>query len=235
MDQAAQSRLRPSARTLLLGAAGGAAATTAAALLAFGQGGGHATIGRAAAGRSLWPSQALQNTLALDRAPARKAPLFSLTDQHGRRVSLADLRGRVVVLEPMDPHCTDLCPIVSQEFVLAAHRLGAAARRVVFLGINVNQYHERPADVDAFSRHHGLDRLADWHFLTGSTQALRRVWKAYGIDVEPSRSGDVTHSALMTFVDPLGRERWIAAPDYARPRIPAFAAGIAAVAERLLR
>ncbi|HKI91547.1 MAG TPA: SCO family protein, partial [Gaiellaceae bacterium] len=138
------------------------------------------------------------------------------------------------VLEPMDPHCTDLCPIVSQEFVIAAQRLGPKAQQVVFLGVNVNQYHERPAEVDAFSRRHGLDRLPNWHFLTGSTAALERVWHAYGISVEPSKSGDVVHSALMWFIDPQGRERWVAAPDYDKPQIPRFGAGIASVTSHLL-
>ncbi len=166
--------------------------------------------------------------------PAQQAPLFALVDQHGRHVSLAALRGKVVVLEPMDPHCTDICPIVSEEFVLAAQRLGARARQVVFLGVNVNQYHERPAEVDVFSRHHGLDRLANWHFLTGSTAALERVWHAYGISVQPNATGDVVHSALMWFIDPQGRERWVATPNYDKPQIPKFGAGIASVASRLL-
>lgn len=165
--------------------------------------------------------------------PAKPAPPFRLVDQHGRSVSLASLHGRVVVLEAMDPKCTDLCPIVSQDFVDAARALGHRAARVVFVGINVNQYHARVADVLAFSRLHGLERLRNWHFLTGSTRQLRRIWQAYGITVEPNRSGDVIHSALMEFIDPAGRERWIASPAYNRAAIPQWGRGIATVAEHL--
>jgi cytochrome oxidase Cu insertion factor (SCO1/SenC/PrrC family) len=190
--------------------------------------------GRAGQGAAAWqPPGSLGRLMNLFGTPARPAPSFALTDQHGRSVSLASLRGRVIVLEPMDPKCTSLCPIVSQDFVDAAHALGHASSRVVFLGINVNQYHARVADVLAFSRLHRLEPLPNWHFLTGSTRQLRRVWRSYGIAVKPSRSGDVAHSALMEFIDPKGRERWIASPDYNRAAIPQWGAGIATVAGHL--
>ncbi len=186
--------------------------------------------GRAAAWQ---PPGSVSEVMHLMPLPAKPAPGFSLTDQHGRSVSLASLRGRAVVIEPMDPKCRELCPIVSQDFVDADHSLGRRASRVVFLGLNVNQHHARVADVLAFSRLHRLEGLPNWHFLTGSTRQLRRVWRAYGIAVEPSRSGDVTHSALMEFVDPAGRERWLASPEYDRAAIPQWGAGIAAVAAHL--
>jgi hypothetical protein len=41
---------------------------------------------------------------------------FQLTDQHGRTVSLASLRGKVVLLTFLDPVCTTDCPLIAQEF-----------------------------------------------------------------------------------------------------------------------
>ena len=38
------------------------------------------------------------------------APAFSLTDQHGRDVTLASLRGKVVLLTFLDPVCTTRLP-----------------------------------------------------------------------------------------------------------------------------
>ena len=73
--------------------------------------------------------------------PVRPAPGFTLTDQDGRVLPLSAFRGKVVVLEFMDPHCTDICPIVSAEFTNA-----------VFAAVNVNQYHHGVADVAAYSR-----------------------------------------------------------------------------------
>src|SRR5215470_1544862 len=59
----------------------------------------------------------LANEMLLTPLPRQQAPGFTLTDQAGRTTGLSALRGKVVVLEFMDPHCTDICPIVSQEFV----------------------------------------------------------------------------------------------------------------------
>jgi len=39
------------------------------------------------------------------------------------------------------------------------------------------------------------------------------VWRAYGIGVSaPSRNADIVHTSEVVFIDPGGRERYIAAP-----------------------
>lgn len=160
----------------------------------------------------------------LDRTPA---PDFTLTDQHGKKIALTDLRGKVIVLEFMDPKCTDICPIVSQEIVDANKDLGPKAADVVYLAVNVNQYHEAQQDVLQFSQEHGLDRLPNWHFLTGNTPQLQAVWKAYGIEVVPNPTGDVEHSSFMYFIDRQGKERYLANPDNSRALISEWGKGIA--------
>ena len=80
-------------------------------------------------------STALAGLMKLAAVPVTSAPGFTLTDQAGHPVSVAGLRGRVAVLEFMDPHCTDICPIVSQEFIDAYRDLGDRAARVVFVAV----------------------------------------------------------------------------------------------------
>jgi len=156
---------------------------------------------------------ALANLMQLSPVPVASAPGFTLTDQGGHAMSLASLRGRVVVLNFMDPHCTDICPIVSQEFVDAYRDLGSRAAHVVFIAVNVNRYHLRVADVAAFSREQRLSSIPSWHFLTGSYPGLRAVWQAYEVVVDaPSPNADVIHSSLMYFIDAQGRERFLASP-----------------------
>ena len=75
-------------------------------------------------------STSLANLMALAPVPRQRAPGFTLTDQHGRRLGLGSFRVHPVVLEFMDPHCTDICPIVSQEFVDAYHDLGQRGPQV---------------------------------------------------------------------------------------------------------
>ena len=104
-------------------------------------------------------STSLANLMQLSPVPVTSAPGFTLTDQGGQAMLLAGLKGRVVVLEFMDPHCTDICPIVSQEFIDAYRDLGASAPHVVFLAVNVNRYHLQVADVAAFSAEQRLTQI----------------------------------------------------------------------------
>ena len=86
----------------------------------------------------------------LSPVPDPPAPDFTLVDQNDLALSLDSFKGRAVVLEFMDPHCTDICPIASQEFVDAYRDLGKAAARVVFVAVNVDQYYAGVAEVASF-------------------------------------------------------------------------------------
>lgn len=155
----------------------------------------------------------IANLMALTPTVAHPAPNFTLVDQNGHTVSLSSFRGKVVVLEFMDPHCTDICPIVSQEFIDANRYLGKNASKVVFLAVNVNQYYASVADVAKFTTEHRLNTIPSWHFLTGAVSRLPSIWGAYGVQVEaPNPNADIIHTSVMYFIDPSGQERYIADP-----------------------
>ena len=124
-------------------------------------------------------STKLANMMQLSPVPVNKAPGFTLMDQSGHPVSLAGLHGHPVVLTFMDPHCTDICPLVSREFVNAYKDLGAAGRNVVFIAVNVNPYHHSTADMARYSNAEGLGSIPTWHFVTGSVPSMRKVWNNY--------------------------------------------------------
>jgi cytochrome oxidase Cu insertion factor (SCO1/SenC/PrrC family) len=174
----------------------------------------------ATAGANLRPSgipanisTSLANLMQLSPVPGVRAPGFTLTDQRGHTMSLASLRGKVVVLEFMDPHCTDICPIVSQEFVDAFHQLGVRAGQVVFAAINVNQYHATVANMATFSNAQRLNTIPSWHFFTGPVPALKTAWRNYEIGVSaPSPNADIIHTSSVYFIDAQGRERFVASP-----------------------
>lgn len=153
------------------------------------------------------------NLMGLTKLPARAADDFVLTDQRGRTMPFASFKGRTVVLEFMDPHCTDICPIVSQEFVDAYHDLGTAAGKVVFLAVNVNKFHTSVAAMSTYSQAHLLSTIPTWHFFTGPIKSLEAVWHAYNIDViAPGPNADIIHTSIVYFIDPAGHERYAAFP-----------------------
>jgi cytochrome oxidase Cu insertion factor (SCO1/SenC/PrrC family) len=158
-------------------------------------------------------STRLANLMQLSPVPGVRAPGFTLTDQNGHTMSLAGLRGKVVVLEFMDPHCTDICPIVSQEFVDAYHRLGGRASKVVFAAINVNQYHATVANMATFSNAQRLNTIPSWHFFTGPVPTLQTAWRNYNVEVSaPNPNADIVHTSAVYFIDAQGRERFLASP-----------------------
>jgi len=187
----------------------------------------------------------IANLMSLSPIPRSIAPNFTLVDQHGKKVSLSNYRGRSVVLEFMDPHCTDICPIVSQEFVDAYHDLGRDASNVVFVAVNVNQYFTSVADMRRFSNEHQLNTIPTWHFFTGAPSELKAIWRAYGVTVEaPNPKADIIHSSFVYFISPNGRKQYLGVPsdDHTAKgtsylpanQVASWGKGIALVAESLV-
>ena len=132
---------------------------------------------------------------------SKPAPGFTLTDQFGHRVSLSSFRGKVVILAFNDSQCTTVCPLTTQAMVDAQRSLGAAGSDIQLLGIDANPKATAVSDVRAYSRTHGM--LYEWRFLTGSPPQLKRVWHAYGIDVQIQR-GQIDHTPALYVIDPAG-------------------------------
>lgn len=154
------------------------------------------------------------NLMGLTALPEPAADDFVLTDQRGRTMSFDSFKGRTVALEFMDPHCTDICPIVSQEFVDAYHDLGGSAGKVAFVAVNVNEFHTSVAAMSAYSQAHLLSTIPTWHFFTGPVKALAAVWHAYNIEViAPGPNADIIHTSIVYFIGPNGRERYAAFPN----------------------
>jgi cytochrome oxidase Cu insertion factor (SCO1/SenC/PrrC family) len=137
-----------------------------------------------------------------------RAAGFTLTDQHGRTVSLASLRGKVVLLTFLDPVCTNDCPLEAQEFRQAGQLLGADDRRVELVAIVANPVNYQLGYTRAFDRQEGLTNVPNWLYLTGSLTELQAVWRSYGIaaDIEPA-GAMIGHSEVAFAIDKAGRVR----------------------------
>jgi cytochrome oxidase Cu insertion factor (SCO1/SenC/PrrC family) len=137
-----------------------------------------------------------------------RAPAFSLTSQHGQAVTLASLRGKVVLLTFLDPVCTSDCPLEAQEFRQAGQLLGAAWRHVELVAVVANPVDYQLGYTRAFDRQEGLAGVPNWLYLTGTLPRLRQVWRNYGIaaQVEPAGSM-IGHSEVAYVIDQAGHVR----------------------------
>ncbi len=136
------------------------------------------------------------------------APAFSLSDQDGRPVSLASLRGKVVLLTFLDPVCTSDCPLIAQEFREADQLLGSGSRNVEMVAVVANPVYRSVAYTRAFDAQEGLSRLPNWLFLTGSLAQLQQAWRRYGIAAQVLPGGGmIAHNDLAYVIDKGGRTR----------------------------
>jgi cytochrome oxidase Cu insertion factor (SCO1/SenC/PrrC family) len=137
-----------------------------------------------------------------------RAPAFTLTDQQGRPVSLASMRGKVVLLTFLDPVCTSDCPEIAQEFRGADQVLGAQSRDVELVAIVANPLYRSLAYTRAFDSQERLTGLPNWLYLTGTPAQLRQAWKNYAVAAQISPAGGmVAHSDVAYVIDASGHTR----------------------------
>jgi cytochrome oxidase Cu insertion factor (SCO1/SenC/PrrC family) len=136
------------------------------------------------------------------------APGFTLTSQYGRPVSLASLRGKVVLLTFLDPVCTTDCPIIAQEMRSADLLLGGKAGDTELVAVVANPTYLSTAYTRAFTSQENLSQVPNWLFLTGSLSQLADVWHRYGIEVEDLPAGAMAaHNDLAFVIGADGRLR----------------------------
>ena len=161
------------------------------------------------------PSQGL----ILDRPTPQTVPLVN---QQGQAVSLAGLRGKVVVLAPFLTLCQDECPLVTGAFISLQRDLRAAglAHRVVFVEATVDPGRDTVARLAAYQKEFG----ADWDLWTGTPADIAAFWKPFGVEYQivpeeqPPKidwytgkplTYDVEHTDGYILINPSGRERFV--------------------------
>jgi protein SCO1/2 len=70
---------------------------------------------------------------------------FSLTDHTGQHRTLADFKGKVVVLFFGYTHCPDVCPTTLSELALALQKIGAQADKVQVLFVTLDPERDTPS------------------------------------------------------------------------------------------
>ena len=93
-------------------------------------------------------------------------------------MTLASLRGKVVLLTFLDTGVPVDCPLMAQEFRQAGQLLAADSRQVELVAINYNPVDTQVGYIQAFDRQEGLAGVPNWLYLTGTPAQLQQVWRA---------------------------------------------------------
>lgn len=142
----------------------------------------------------------------------KSAPDFTLTDQNGARVSLADLRGHPVVLTFFFTHCTSECPLTASKFQRVLRDSGSQLKDVRWVAISTDPSGDSPQLAREFVANHGL--TGSLRYLLGSAMELAPVWSSYGVSVEhggmasgAAGAAQVMHTGGVWLIDAQGREQ----------------------------
>ena len=130
---------------------------------------------------------------------------FELTDNHGKRVTDKDFRGKFMLVYFGYGYCPDVCPTELQNIAAALDKLGDAAEAVQPIFITVDPQRDTVAFladyVPLFS-----DRLIG---LTGSPEEIDKVAKAYRVYYAKAPNGAGKDDYLVdhtSFVYLMGRD-----------------------------
>jgi protein SCO1 len=136
--------------------------------------------------------------------PGQTPQDFTLTDQQGRRVSLSDYRGKVVVLAFLSttPTSAGTARLMAEQVRGALEELHAA---VPVLAVSTNPTVDTKARVGDFLRRVSLTERLE--YLTGSPSQLQTVWRTYAITPPRPHEKGPDRSAYVVLIDGRGVQR----------------------------
>jgi protein SCO1/2 len=123
---------------------------------------------------------------------------FTLRDEEGRTVDIADYRGQPVVVTFLYTACENECPTIAQQVRGALDRLGTD---VPVVAVSVDPEGDTQASARRFLARQKLG--GRMRFLLGSEAQLQPVWRAFGI--APQTEGR-EHSASVVLLSTDGRQ-----------------------------
>ena len=139
--------------------------------------------------------------------PTSAAPPIALHDANGKRVTLAEHRGRYTLVTFLYTHCPDVCPLIAASLNQALRQLDAPRTHVGVLAVSVDPKGDTAAAVRAYAKRMHL--VPQFQYLIGTAAQLRPVWAAYHVAAQAPSSGVVSHVAYTALNDPRGKERLI--------------------------
>src|SRR2546421_8626572 len=135
--------------------------------------------GRNEGSNSPAPKQAFDGAIM---PPGARAPDFTLHDQYGRPIRMADFRGRTVIVSFLYADCTSSCPAQAQQIKGALDDLG---HDLPAIALSVDPAHDTPAKAREFLAKQGMSSRMRWAL--GTKRQLLPVWRKFGI--APQRPG----------------------------------------------
>ena len=143
-----------------------------------------------------------------DITGAEFARKLELTDTDGKPRSLADWRGKVIVVFFGYTQCPDVCPTTMAELAQIRTQLGADGDRLQTVFVTIDPERDTPEVLKAYVANFGPNVVA-LRGDAGQTAAAAKEFKVFYAKVPGKTAGSYTmdHSAASFVFDPAGRVR----------------------------
>ena len=133
---------------------------------------------------------------------------FHLIDQDGDSVSLADVKGKVVLSDFFFTTCGSICPKMSTQLIRVQEKY-KDEDRLMLLSHSVTPETDSVPVLKAYAEEYGVYHKR-WRLLTGDRKQIYRLARnSYFADVDKGDGGpdDFVHTENFVLVDPQGRIR----------------------------
>jgi protein SCO1 len=134
------------------------------------------------------------------------APGFSLQDADSKTVSLADLRGKIVILNFIYTSCPEVCPLHSEMIAQIQAMINQTPMKslVQFVTITTDPKQDTGQALRDDGKANGLDPI-NWSFLTAARDqpedTTRKIAEAYGLKFTRTEEGMQMHGIVTHVID----------------------------------
>lgn len=142
-----------------------------------------------------------------------EVPNFSLINQDGKKIRLAEYRGRVLLLTFIYTRCPlpDYCPLMSNNFALIEKELKknqALYERTHLLSISFDTDYDTPKVLKsyggAYTENYTSEKFTHWEFATGTPAEIRDITGFFGLRYF-NESNQIVHGLRTVIITPEGK------------------------------
>jgi protein SCO1/2 len=142
-----------------------------------------------------------------------EVPGFTLTNQDGKKISLNDYRGKVLIITFVYTRCPlpDYCPLMSSNFAEIDQALRVDPKlydRTHLLTVSFDTKHDTPAVLRsygaAYTERYSDEKFIHWEFATGSDDEIKAITKFFGLQFSQNPD-QIVHSLVTAIISPDGK------------------------------
>ncbi len=144
--------------------------------------------------------------------PGDAVPDLSLINQNGKRIHLAQFRGKPLLLTFIYTRCPlpDFCLLMSNNFgeiLKQLHEDPKAFDQAQLLSISIDPEHDKPEVLRQYGKRYVGDvdpSFQHWQFATGSSEQIQKAADFFGLSYN-QKSGQIVHSLSTVLIGPDGK------------------------------